>query len=135
MKFQPGNEYHKLRKTRAGGGRKPSPVKAELNALARDKQNVSKYLKHMSDIALYSEDAKLAIQACIYLIDRHLGKATQVQDVSVTPRPFTQDDIELMAQVKIAEERLLAQYQDETLEEYSEENGHKNLPEAQEFDA
>ncbi|MFC1972558.1 hypothetical protein ACFLVE_04050 [Chloroflexota bacterium] len=112
MPFQKGNTAHKDRKVRSGGGRIPSPVKVERDALARDKQNVFKYLKVISDMALNSQDTKLALQACIYLIDRHLGKAKQTQDVSVTPQPFTQDDIDLMAQVKIAEQKLLAQVDD-----------------------
>jgi hypothetical protein len=107
MPFQKGNTAHKNRKVCSGGGRRPSPIKAERDALAKDKQNVPKYLKRISDIALNSSDKKLVLQALIYLIDRHLGKAKQVQDVNVTPQPFTQDDIELMAQVKLAEERLL----------------------------
>jgi len=41
--------------------------------------------------------------------------------VSVTPQPFTQDDIELMAQVRLAEQKLLAEYQD---------SGHKEPKEA-----
>jgi hypothetical protein len=122
MAFQKGNTAHENRKTRSGGGRRPSPVKAERDALARDKANVPKYLKRISDIALNSSDSKLAIQALIYLIDRHLGKAKQVQDVSITPQPFSQHDYEIMAQVKITEQRLLVQYSDDSLAVYSGEN-------------
>jgi hypothetical protein len=39
MPFQKINTAHKNRKIRFGGGRKPSPIKAERDALARDKQN------------------------------------------------------------------------------------------------
>ena len=77
MPFQRGNTAHKNRNVYSGGGRRPSPVKAELYALARDKQNVPKYLECISDIALNSPDKKLAIQACIYLLDRHLGVGAQ----------------------------------------------------------
>ncbi|MFC1971663.1 hypothetical protein ACFLV0_07080 [Chloroflexota bacterium] len=84
--------------------------------MARDKTNVPKYLKVISDIALYNTDSKLRLQADIYLIDRHESKAKQSQDLNIQPQPFTQDDIELMAQVNIAEQKLLAEYQD---------NGHK----------
>ncbi|MFC1982377.1 hypothetical protein ACFLV5_01095 [Chloroflexota bacterium] len=63
MPFQRGNTLYKNRKVRSGGGRKPSQVKAERDALARDKQNVPKYLKRISDIALNSSDKKLALQA------------------------------------------------------------------------
>ena len=107
MPFQKGNTAHKNRKVYSGGGRRPSPVRAERDALARDKQNVPKYLKVISDMALNSKDAKIAVQAVIYLLDRHLGKAKQVQDVSITPQPFTQDDYEIMAQAKLAEERMI----------------------------
>ena len=112
MPFQKGNTAYENRKICSGGGRRPSPVKAERDALEKDKQNVPKYLKKISDMAINSQDAKLSLQACIYLIDRHEGKAKQTQDVSVTPQPFTQDDIELIAQVKIAERKLLAEYKD-----------------------
>ncbi|MFC1971382.1 hypothetical protein ACFLV0_05615 [Chloroflexota bacterium] len=64
--------------------------------------------------------------AAIYLIDRHEGKAKQVQNLSITPNPYTQDDYELMAQVRLAEQKLLA--------EYSRENGHENLMETKELD-
>ncbi|MFC1970466.1 hypothetical protein ACFLV0_00790 [Chloroflexota bacterium] len=112
MPFQKGNTAYKKRKVCSGGGRRPSPVKAEIDALAQDKQNVPKYLKVISDMALNSKN-ELSLQAAIYLIDRHLGKAKQTQDISVKPQPFTQDDIDLMAQVKIAEQRLLAEYSGE----------------------
>ena len=110
MPFQKGNTAYENRKVYSGGGRRPSPVKAELDALARGKQNVPKYLKRISDIALNSSDKKLAVQALIYLIDRHLGKAKQAQEVFIAPKPYTEDDYEFIAQVKIAEERLLAEY-------------------------
>ena len=121
MPFQKGNTAYENRKVCSGGGRRPSPVKAERDALAKDKHNVPKYLKKISDMAINSQDAKLSLQACIYLIDRHEGKAKQTQGVSVTPQPFTQDDIELMAQVRLAEQKLLAEYQD---------SGHKEPKEA-----
>ncbi|MFC1955482.1 hypothetical protein ACFLWZ_02970 [Chloroflexota bacterium] len=108
MPFQKGNTAYENRKV-CSGGRRPSPVKVEHDALARDKLNVPKYLKVISDMALSSPDDKLALQAAIYLIDRHKVKAKKVQDLSITPKPYTQDDYELMAQVRLAEQKLLAE--------------------------
>ena len=106
--FQKGNTAYKQRKVnRPGPGRPRSPIKPELDAIAKDKINVPLYYKRLSKIALTEPDNKVAMAALTYLIDRHEGKAKQVTDLTVQPKPFTVDDYELMAQVKIAERKLL----------------------------
>lgn len=109
MPFIKGNAAYKNRTVEAGG-RKPSPIKEQKDAIARDRLNIPRYISELSNLALNATDEKLKFSALTYLIDRHEGKAKQVQDLNVKPIPFTQADYDTIAQVKLAEQRLLDEY-------------------------
>ena len=97
-------------KRKLGGGRKKLPATIIKEMLEKDAQNLPAYLAKLGEKALEGDK-----EALIYLVDRHLGRPHQSQDLRVKGMiSFLPDDYELMTRPLIEEQKLLDEGKDAT---------------------
>ena len=99
-----------------GSGRLPKLSTVINRTLKKDTKNVPKYFEKLAELALRGD--KDALQ---YLIDRHLGRPHQSQDLRVTAkRIYSPEELQLMSIPLLNEAQKLKEWREDGQEDLSE---------------
>lgn len=92
-----------------GSGRLPKLSTIVNKTLKRDTKNVPKYFEKLAELALRGD--KDCLQ---YLIDRHLGRPHQSQDLRITAkRIYSPEELQLMSGPVLNEASLLKEWSED----------------------